>query len=257
MAKQSQTITYGAFTFHKPRLLPVIITAIAVGMCLYLGVWQLQRLQWKEGLIERLESSRESMIIGMHDLPDDLASLRENEFHMINLPGNFDHTHEFHLMGQRYNGQLGYDVLTPFTIDNDGRQILVNRGWVPTGKKLPEDRPEDPRFDGLVFMKGMILAPEEGNWLLPDNDVEDNVWLFYDIDGMNAAANLELPPVVVEMINPTPHPDALPIARKDGNITLRNDHLNYAFIWFSLAFAGLVIFFVYHLESMKGDEDDA
>lgn len=258
MAKSPEsTVTLGAFTFYKPRPLPVIITLIAVGLCVGLGAWQMQRLSWKEGLIAKLESGQEGANLGKNSLPEDLDDLRDKEFHFVNLPGEFVHEYEFHLMGQRHHGQLGYDILTPFRIADDGRMILVNRGWVPTDKKEKAARAEeDPLFGGIIYMRGLVFAPEEGSIFLPEHNPEDNIWLFYDIAEMNEVSGLELPNVVVEMINPDILEGSLPIPRESGNLTLRNDHLNYAFIWFSLAFSGLAIFFIYHLKSVKGDEED-
>ena len=49
--------------------------------------------------------------------------------------------HEFHLAARYDHNVLGYHVLTPFQLD-DGRIVLLNRGWVPYDKKEPATRPE-------------------------------------------------------------------------------------------------------------------
>lgn len=245
------TLRWGGLTLYKPRLVPILVTVLLVGMCLGLGIWQVQRLAWKTELITQMEAAHDGQPLIKARLPENLDALVEKNFARVNLPGKFIHAHEFHRIGQYHNGQTGYDILTPFQIEGDGRIILVNRGWVPLDKKNPKNRPEDPRTDETFFLNGILLAPSPGSYFLPDHDVKDNIWFWYDIARMNQESGLHLPPVVVEMVNPDYAKGSLPIPRSDFTIALRNDHLGYAIIWFSLTVAGLVIFFLYHLKSRE------
>lgn len=249
-------VTYGVFIFKKPTLAAWISSLVLIGLCLGLGVWQLQRLEVKEAMIAKMEAAKSARKIYVRDLPEDLQELGEMEYHNVSLPGHFEHEHEFHMVGRRHNGMPGYDIITPFRLEEHGGLILVNRGWVPNERKEPADRIEDPRFDGIIFLTGVLLKPGEAASYLPKNDPEHNVWLVADIDAMSKIVGEKLPPVIVETLNPTPPPNSLPIPRAESNIELRNDHMGYAMTWFSLAFAGFAIVFIYHLHAMKGDEDE-
>jgi surfeit locus 1 family protein len=251
------TVEWGVFTFFKPTKGPVITTILLVGLCVALGIWQLQRLQWKEGLIAELQQAQEETPVFKENLPEDLDELANKNFHSIMLPGEYVHAQEVHVIGRSINGEPGFNIYTPFRIADDGRMVLVNRGWVPQSKKQVADRPEDPQFDGLVFASGFISVPQGGSFFLPDHDVKGNVWFWPDIARINAEKGLDLPPFVIEAVNDTPAPNVLPLPRGDNEVELRNDHFNYALMWFSMAFAGMVIFFIYHLKSVKGDEDHA
>ena len=55
-------------------LLPTAIVALAVPTLVMLGVWQLQRAEWKEGLLERLAANAQAPVIAK---PADLMSRRE------------------------------------------------------------------------------------------------------------------------------------------------------------------------------------
>lgn len=249
------TVDYGPFTFYKPTVARVLVTLLLVGLCLALGIWQIQRLHWKENLLTELEQAQQNTPMYKHDLPENLNDLAQKQFYPIMLQGELLHEYEIHVIGRGPAGEPGFLIYTPLRIADDGRMILVDRGWVPQDKREPEDRPEDARFDGLVFVNGFLGPVKNGSLFLPDHDVKGNVWFWPDVPRINAENGLDLPNVVVEWVNKTPPPNSLPMPRAGYDIELRNDHLNYALMWFSLSFAGLVIFFIYHLKSMKGDED--
>ena len=51
--------------------------------------------------------------------------------------GQYEPGHQFLLDNMSHGGRAGYQVLTPFRLE-DGRLLLVNRGWLP----LPDERRE-------------------------------------------------------------------------------------------------------------------
>jgi surfeit locus 1 family protein len=94
-------------------------------------------------------------------------------FARIEVTGHFEPARQFLLDNISHAGQAGYEVLTPFVL-NDGRRILVNRGWVPfTGyrDRLPDVALADPgevtitaRIDNLPSggLASGHAAPEAG-----------------------------------------------------------------------------------------------
>jgi surfeit locus 1 family protein len=129
----------------------------------------------------------------------------------------------------------GFFQLTPLKLDN-GKIILVNRGWAPNGWK-------DNAFEnGQV--NGVIRPPRSKRLFSPENAIDRNIWFYEDINAMSQKTGLALEPAVIEAIgqrksNTYPYPS-------DGKINLRNDHFGYAITWFSLAFIGLFMFGAYH-----------
>lgn len=251
------TVVWKSFTFYKPTFAAWVSTIVLVSLCLALGAWQVQRLSWKKELITQLEVKNKELPMVKGRLPENIDDLEKEQFRSITLPGEFLHDHEFPIMGRYHNGEVGYDIVTPFKIADDGRLVLVNRGWVPLAKKDPKNRPEDQRFGGLSFASGMIMLPQKANMFMPAHDLKDNIWFWYDIAKMEEVSGLKFAPIIIESINSSPIKDTLPIPKETGQISLRNDHLSYAFIWFSLALSGLTIFFIYHLKEMKGDHPSA
>lgn len=247
-----ECLRIGGMEFVRPGLWPVVITVLMVGLCLALGVWQVQRLQWKEALIAELQAAQEQSPVTVEQLPADLAELRARNFHSVSLMGEYDYGREFHVIGRSNSEEPGYHVLTPFRIAGDGRVVLVNRGWVPQDRKEVEDRPQDVRSPGNIYLKGYILVPQGGSRFLPDHDRANNIWFWQDTAAMAEASGLELPPLVIQQVAETQGRDVFPVAKDAFDVQLRNDHFAYALMWFSLAFSGLVIFAIYHRKPRKG-----
>lgn len=111
----------------------VILTAILIG----LGVWQLQRLQWKLALIAEVNGH---MAAAPVSLDAALAmSADAVQYRRVALSGRFDNAKEAYVFTTDANGTPVYHVLTPFQLD-DGRQLMVDRGYVPKEMLAPATR---------------------------------------------------------------------------------------------------------------------
>jgi surfeit locus 1 family protein len=156
----------------------------------------------------------------------------------MSLTGTFQYDKVLHLIGRQMGEDVGYFMLTPFTLDDDGRVILVNRGFSPEGK---EARPE-----GLQTVEGIIRPLRQKRMFAPSNHSEKNIWFYEDVPAMSNLTGLALLPLVVEVVGEQ-KTGVYPIPG-DGKIILRNDHLVYAITWFTLALIGLIMFAFYHKE---------
>ena len=91
-------------------------------------------------------------------------------YRKVKLRGYFEHDKEF-LLSQRTNLQLsdntnispfnrsGYHVLTPFVLEN-GRRVLVNRGWISEFRKKPESR-QSGQIQGIVEFNAYVTFDEK------------------------------------------------------------------------------------------------
>jgi surfeit locus 1 family protein len=219
--------------------LPLLAVLIA------LGVWQLERKAWKETLIADFEARRQAQPVA---LPDPVGDPEALLFRPLRVEGTFLHEAELYIGARTYKGQSGYRVVTPLRLD-DGRGLLVDRGWVPPEAKDPEARLAGLP-SGRVTLVG--LARQGGwhgsDWLRPANDPAGNLWLWVDLAAMSEAADLARPVTTIYLqALPGQHDGRYPIAVA-GPVDLRDDHLQYAITWFALAAALLVIYLVYHLK---------
>jgi surfeit locus 1 family protein len=223
----------------RPRLLPSLLTAAMVAVLLGLGVWQLERQAWKQDLIAQLEARTEAPAIG---LPEALSDPQAAQFRRVRVTGRWLHARELHWVARTYRGQPGLHVVTPLKL-SDGRSLLIDRGWVPQELADPARRAEG-NPEGPVTVIGYLRF---GGWdgrefLRPENDRSTNQWLYMELPAMAAAAELE-DPVTAFYLSAVAdqHPGRYPLGGRT-EVQLRNDHLEYAITWFTLALAALVIF---------------
>jgi surfeit locus 1 family protein len=229
-------------TRFRPLFWPTVFTVPVVLLCLGLGFWQIERLFWKRELIAQRQAAMAAVPIAA---PRSLEEARGMEFHPVTDHGVFLHDREIFLGATSDAGRNGYQVLTPLQ-ESEGRVVFVNRGFIPAELKDPAKR-SGGQIAGMIRVQGLLrFAPaEKPAWFLPDNRADLNYWFWVDLPAMAAADGLEnVAPFYIDA-DATPNPEGWP----KGAVTrleLRNDHLQYAITWFSLAIALIVIYFLYH-----------
>jgi surfeit locus 1 family protein len=227
--------------FHRPRRVAWFFFILAFGICAAAGSWQLDRLQWKRGLIAQIADANTRA--PLNALPTDDAALAALQFHPVKLRGTWRGDTEFHITPRYWKDQFGYAIIAPFTL-NDGRLVLVNRGWIPGKLKLPETRSQT-RVRGAATITGMVRVGAERSYFTPISQPAKNIWFGRDTADMAAFAKLgNVVPVMVDIVG-TQDAKTLPVP-SDGTIRLRNDHLSYILTWWGIALGVLVIFVLYH-----------
>jgi surfeit locus 1 family protein len=225
----------------RPTLWPTLFTVPALCVLVALGTWQMQRLTWKQDLIDKLQTRSVAPAVAP---PTSGADLAPFEFQRVRVAGAFRHDRELYLVGRALNGEPGLHILTPFVPQDGTTAILVDRGWVPFEGRSPALRPGG-QIPGTVTVDGIVRLEKPKGYFVPDNDPVKNSWYFVDVTAMSEAAGLALRPGYYIVSDAASLPDGFP---KGGQwrLDLRNDHLQYAITWYGLAFALLVIYIVYH-----------
>lgn len=233
----------------RRRLLPVALAALAAfGVLVGLGVWQLQRLAWKESLIAQVEARIHRAPV---PLPPEVdwaqIDFARDEYRRVTVQGRFRHDLEvqvYALVDQEPDGSggPGYWVVTPLGL-GDGSFVLVNRGFVPLDRKAPSTR-EDGQVEGVVTVTGLLRLPEEAGLFTPANDAAGDSWYVRDPEAIGSAKGLvRVAPFLIDA-DATPNPGGLP---RGGltRIVFPNRHLEYALTWFGLAASLLGVFAAY------------
>jgi surfeit locus 1 family protein len=223
----------------KFSLVPTLMTVPAVIVMLGLGVWQLQRLQWKSEIMERIAERTAQEPVTFDKLNDDPA---KDEYIRVRLHGSFVHDKELYLAARSRNNNVGFHVITPFVLTN-GMAVLVNRGWVPSERKDPAKRAEG-QIKGETDVTALVRLTQKQGMMQPDNDPVKNVWFFIDVPEMKKASGVATEIDYWFEADATPNPGGFPIGGQT-RISLPNDHLQYAVTWFVFAITLTVIFLIY------------
>ena len=228
----------------RPKLVPTLFSLPAFITLIFLGSWQVQRLEWKQDLIEKLQD-RSSQAAGA--IPAGPLNEEDHEFLPVKVRGVYDHDHEFHLVNRALNGEAGINVVTPLKLDN-GQTILVNRGWVPFEMRDKALRP-DGLLQGEQTVAGLLrfVKPRSmiESWVVPSNEPANNAWFNIDPAAMAEQAGLASLPDYYILSSDQSERGDLPRGRQ-WSPDVRNDNLQYAITWYSLALGLLAIYVIYH-----------
>jgi surfeit locus 1 family protein len=218
-------------------LVPSIAAAMAFATLVSLGLWQLDRKAWKEGLIATLEQRLSAPPVALPPLAmwPQLAA-GDAEFLRVATTAEFLNDREALVytggstLRDATDGQ-GYWVFTPARIAGGGL-VMVNRGFVPEGKQNPASRAIG-QVDSPTNIVGVLRWPEKPGLFTPAGDPVRNIWFARDSTAMAAAKGISVAPFYVELENPDP-PGGLPRAGR-LHPNLPNNHFGYALTWLGLA----------------------
>jgi surfeit locus 1 family protein len=189
-----------------------------IAILLSLGVWQLQRLAWKEGILAEIAARTEAAPAAIPAAPTEA----EHEYLRVAAAGALE-PGELHVYTSAPPRGVGYRVIAPFRLE-DGRLVLLDRGFVPIADK------DAIRPPGAIRVEGSLLWPDETDSFTSPPDREKNIWFARDVPLMAEALGTE--PVLVAAAA-TDDPEG-PMPMPPG-VNIRNDHLEYAVTWFGLA----------------------
>ena len=227
-----------------------IVTLAALTLLIGLGVWQLQRLEWKRGLIEEIETRTKAPPIS---LAEALALAKDGgdpSYLHVRVAGRFENDKERHLYAIA-DGAPGWHLITPLVTD-DGTTLLVDRGFVPDAMKEQATRPQS-QIEGETSVTGLVRVPESKGTFTPDTDPDRDRWYYRDLDGMAQSMFGDKPPNLAPFFLEAEESGAPASWPRGGQtrLDLPNNHLQYALTWFLLALGLLVIYAVYVRQALR------
>ncbi len=229
---------------------PAIFTAVAAAVLVALGIWQLHRLAWKEGLIAEIEiraNATPQPLPPVGEWPS--LRLEDYEYRHVVAQGTFDNSKEapvFRASGGSAAKEPGYFVLTPFRLKGGGI-VIVNRGFVPLDRKAQSSRLAG-LIQGETEVIGLMRQPESRNLFTPADNPATGAFFTRDPDTI--AKHFGLAPAAPFSIDAddTPVPGGWP---KGGATerSLPNNHFSYALTWFGIALALIGVFAAFAWQS--------
>ncbi len=224
----------------RPFPFLTLASVFALAVLLGLGVWQLERLQWKLALIAEVQRNLASPPISLDEA---LALGDRAQYRRVAVDGTFDNSKEAYAFATDANGALVYHVIVPFAV-RDGRTLLVDRGIVPKERLDPSTR-RTGELEDVRHIVGVWRMPDPKGAFTPAPDLAHRIWYTRDVAGIAKRDGVALAAPVILEADATPNPGGWP---KGGQtvVAFRNEHLQYAITWFGLAAGLLGVYLAYH-----------
>ena len=197
----------------------IILSLAVLALFIGLGTWQVQRLQWKEGVLAEIDARIAAGPVSLPERPD---KARDTYLPVV-VSGNFGEGTLRVLVSTKQAG-AGYRLISPLAT-NQGA-ILIDRGFIRVADEMP------PVPEGLVQIEGNLHWPDDRRNSTPENDVAGNTWFARDLEQMADELGTLPTLVIIRQMTP-PEPRVLPLPVTSEGIP--NRHLEYAGTWFLLA----------------------
>ncbi len=203
---------------NRRLIFPVLLGLAGVGVLCSLGVWQVQRMQWKAGILAEITARIAAAPVALPGVPDPVG----DRYLPVFVEGQFI-DRDIDVLSSTRDGGPGVRVIAGFqTVD--GRLIMVDRGY------LPEDQRMAPRGTAAVRVVGNLQWPVDGDQYTPPPDARTGLWFSRDVGLMAAKLGAEATLIVAR----EPTGDGIQPMPVDTS-GIPNDHWGYAITWFSLA----------------------
>ncbi|MDO6616381.1 MULTISPECIES: SURF1 family protein [Pacificibacter] len=217
----------------KRMIGPILMGVIGIVILLWLGMWQVQRLAWKQGILAEITAE-----IAADPVPVPTLISTDMKYLPVTATGTIGQD-ELHVLVSRLEIGAGYRVIAPFELD-DGRRVLLDRGFIkPEAKDVF-------RASGPATITGNLHWPDDMNSSTPEPDTSENIWFGRDIAAMaRALGTAEV--LIVARADTGQGIEAMPV----GITGIKNDHLGYAITWFSLALVwlGMTLFLLWRIKT--------
>lgn len=217
---------------HRRMILPLLFGLVGGAILIGLGVWQMQRLAWKEAILAEIDARIGAAPVDLPAAPEAGA----DRYRPVAVAGQLTGEDLLVLVSRKQIGP-GYRVIAVLETDT-GRRVLVDRGF------LPEAARGLPRPAGAVAVTGNLHWPEEVDGFTPAPDARTGVWFARDLPAMAQALRTE-PVLIVARSDTGDGIEPMPV----DSSAIPNDHLGYAIQWFSLAavWVGMTAFFLWRI----------
>jgi cytochrome oxidase assembly protein ShyY1 len=229
-----------------------VFTVVMVALLVGLGLWQLQRRVEKHALIAAL-TERLAAAPAPLPAPSQWRALTaaRDEFRRVSFSATYARLAD--AMVYSSGSAVREDISGPGTWAflparlSSGETVVVNAGFVPNTMqdRTVEDRAAAPLLtDRPVMLTGYLRFPESAGLVTPAENLATRLWFARDHLSMAQALSWgEVAPFYIDLETPVPE-SGIP---KPGalQVHLRDDHMQYAITWFSLAGAVAIAFLVW------------
>jgi surfeit locus 1 family protein len=219
----------------SPRRFPVVATvatAIALVILLGLGVWQVKRLHWKEGLLAQIAARQAAAPRPLAEVLDRSGDLEFTRVTAV-CPGLA--SAPFVELYALRAGQAGSRLVS--ACPAGGGSILVDRGFVDEAVSA---RPAVAPDSTPVTVTGVLRKGGRPGLFTPA--ARGGRWFVRDIPAMAAALKAPRPAPYMIAAETSSNPAWKALVPAPVPADIPNSHLGYAITWFGLAGALFAVY---------------
>jgi surfeit locus 1 family protein len=220
-----------------PRdLLPPLAGIALVALFITLGFWQLDRAEQKREVARAFAGSGDYVPV--------TGGVEYELYQPLIATGRYLHDRQFLIDNMILDGRVGYFVVTPFEYESDEPLLLVNRGWVAKteGAEPAAERAREEVESGTTTVRGRAgHLPRVGiraGEAFADNRGWPRTANWPTIDELSAALGHDVLPFVLLV---DPEPGSALVRRWQPQQAGPMRHIGYAFQWFALALAVVIV----------------
>lgn len=213
------------------------VTLLVIAGCFVLvrlGLWQFDRLDQRRAFNAHVAERwrEEPLPLTAAALP---PSLEELEYRRVSVEGTYDYENQIVLTNQPRGNTSGVILVTPLVME-DGKAVLVARGWIPYTESTPD---AIGRFDeeAVAPIVGLIQETQlyPGGQAVPVPASAQREWYYLNIDAIQPQMPYELLPVFVLQL-PEEGRSAATLPFRQEPLTLdEGSHFSYAIQWLMFA----------------------
>lgn len=223
---------------RQPRWI-TLIAAVPIGvvLCLWLSNWQWNRYEGRKDANAVITHNRDLPTEPINQiLPIGTQITDETDWRMVTATGTYDAAAQMFVRRRPLNGQVGFWVATPL-VTNDGKVLVVNRGWAPSGSSATSTPDVPPPPTGQVTVTGRLQGPTAAPTPRPaDMPAGQIAELDTTQIGSFAGTQIYSAYINLETSDPAQAPGLTPIPLPELD---DGPHLSYSMQW--IAFAVLFI----------------
>jgi surfeit locus 1 family protein len=212
-----------------------VATTIALVILIGLGVWQVQRLRWKEGLLARVHALQAAPARPLAPVLARAAGGADVDYTRVTADCPDIETTPFVKLWSVPGDGAGFRIITACRrTTGPYASILVDRGFLLQDDAARLAPGQGAKLSGPIT--GVLRRGDKPNTFTPPNQPAQNLWYSRNVPAMARALGVpNAAPVFLMLESPAPKgfgPAPAPLPAE-----IPNNHLQYAVTWFGLAAA--------------------
>ena len=225
-----------ADTRGGPSAVAAVAALTGIAILIGLGVWQVQRLHWKEGLLARIHALQAAPAQPLGPVLARASAGADVDYTRVEANCPAIETTPYVRQWSVPDERSGYRIITACALSGGPyASILVDRGFITADDAARLDLRQGRTLSQPII--GVLRKGDAANLFTPANQPAQNLWYARDIPAMARALGALRPAPTFLMLE-RPAPKGLAPAPAAVPVDIPNNHLSYAMTWFGLA-AGL------------------